>query len=211
MHVQVFTFNPFTENTYILYDESGDCAIVDPGCYTSAEEKILVDFIKDTKLKPVSLLNTHCHIDHILGNQFIANKYNLKLAANRLEVSNIKSALEYGPNYGLYLDNPPMPEIWLEGGKKTTFGKTTLEILFTPGHSAGSVCFYHPETKQVISGDVLFKGSIGRTDLPGGSMEVLMRSIYQELLPLGNEVVIYSGHGPATTIGNEKKYNSFLQ
>ena len=211
MEVAVFTFNEFSENTYLLYDATKSCIIVDPGCNTREEQQLFVDFIETNGLKPVKLVNTHCHIDHVLGNRFVLEKYGLELHAHRQEIPVLAAADISSKIYQINYD--PSPEIasFLEQGTFIEFGETKLEILFTPGHSPGSVSFYHKETKQLIGGDVLFQGSIGRTDLPGGDFDTLIASIKNQLFPLGEDVVVYSGHGPSTTIGSEQKLNPFLQ
>lgn len=211
MNVTTFTFNPFSENTYILSDETKECIIVDPGCYNATEQKQLTDYIEGASLTPVMLVNTHCHIDHILGNAFIAEKYQLPLEAHTGEDVVLEAGLISSQVYQIPYDPSPKIEKFLVPGEQVTFGKTVLEILFTPGHSPASVCLYHKETHQVIAGDVLFQGSIGRTDLPGGNYDTLINSIKTELLVLDDETVIYPGHGPSTTIGQEKRMNPFLQ
>jgi len=211
MEVAVFTFNEFSENSYILYDATKSCIIVDPGCNTREEQQLFSDFIESNGLKPVKLLNTHCHIDHILGNKYILEKYGLELIAHQKEIP-VLAAAEISANiYQINYD--PSPEIagFLEEGETVTFGESKLEVIFTPGHSPGSISFFHRESNQLIGGDVLFQGSIGRTDLPGGDFDTLISSIKNKLFPLGPDVVVYSGHGPSTTIGHEQKLNPFLQ
>lgn len=211
MHVKTFTFNDFLENTYILYDESQTCIIVDPGCNTREEKKELTDFIEDHDLTPVKLVNTHCHIDHILGNAFVSEKYQLPLCAHEGEKPVLESGKQVSVMYGIpYTPSPEIKE-YLAEGQEITFGNTTLSLLFTPGHSPASLCFYHEESKKLIAGDVLFQGSIGRTDLPGGDYDTLIRSIKTKLFILPDDVIVYPGHGPTTTIGHEKKYNPFFE
>lgn len=211
MQVKFFTFNPFSENTYILYDETKECVIIDPGCSNSAEEKQLAAFIEDNNLKPVKLLNTHGHIDHVLGNRFVAEKYNLELEAHKLEEAGILATDVYASNYGMHAPKSPTPAKYLDEGDKVKFGNTVLDILFTPGHSAGHIVFYSPEKKIIIGGDVLFRESIGRTDLPGGDYDTLIKSIKEKLFVLEDDIEVYPGHGPKTTIGYEKQYNPFLR
>lgn len=210
MTVKSFTCNPFAENTYILYDDTGECTIVDPGCYSQAEEKQLADFIDAKKLTPVRLINTHCHIDHIFGIPFVAKKYGLSLEIHQGELAVLKFASQMGMMYGTPVDDMPEPGHFLNEGDEVKFGNTTLEILFTPGHSPASICFYHRASQQLISGDVLFKDSIGRTDLPGGNYETLMQSIFTRLLVLEDEVKVYAGHMESTTIGDERRRNPFI-
>ena len=209
--VAKFTFNPFQENTYILYDETKECVIFDPGCYTEAERAELKQFIEEKELKPVRLINTHCHIDHVFGNKFVADTYGLLLEIHEGELPVLASVPQVCLMYGIPLPEPPPPAgKFLKEGETVEFGNTKLEILFTPGHSPASISFYCAASKLVIAGDVLFQGSIGRTDLPGGDFETLISSIKTQYYPLGDDVTIYPGHGPETTIGFEKENNPFL-
>jgi hydroxyacylglutathione hydrolase len=210
IQIASFVFNPFQENTYLLYDDSKECAIVDPGCYYPEEKKLLSGFIEENNLTPVKLLLTHTHIDHIMGNNYICAKYKLKIEMNELEAAMLKNAKMIGDMYGIAVEPSPDAEIFLSVSDTVRFGTSELKILFTPGHSVGSLCFYNVEQKFAIAGDVLFNESIGRTDLPGGDYETLMKSIHEKLFTLPDEVKIYPGHGPETTIGHEKKYNPFL-
>lgn len=210
-HVVRFTFNPFQENTYLLYDDTNECVIVDPGCYDAAEKQELVNFIAKNELKPVRLLNTHCHIDHVFGNKFVADTYGLQLEIHAGEVPVLDAVERVAMMYGIaYPEKSPAPGRFIEAGEEITFGNTTLKTLFTPGHSPASISFYCAAEKFVIAGDVLFERSIGRTDLPGGSMPVLLQSIREQFFPLGDEVKVYPGHGRATTVGEERKENPFL-
>ncbi len=211
IEIKSFTFNAFSENTYVLYDESKECVVIDPGCSHEAEELELTQFISDNHLKPIRLLNTHCHIDHILGNKFVADTYGLSLEANENEEDNVKRADTYAAMFGLgSLDTISISK-FLKEGDTIGFGHSKLEVLFTPGHSPGHVIFYDPIQKIMIGGDVLFRESIGRTDLPGGSYHTLIQSIQNKLFTLDDDIVVYPGHGPETTIGYEKQYNPFLQ
>lgn len=211
--VHHFTFNPFSENTYIVYDDSQQCIIVDPGCYTPAERQALSQFIQDHQLTPVGLLNTHCHIDHVLGNRYVAETYGLPLAIHEGELPVLEGMARVAQMYGIpNIQQSPdaSPEHYLEAGTTYTFGNTKLAVLFTPGHSPASVSLYCEEAGFLLAGDVLFQGSIGRTDLPGGNYATLMQSIDQQFLPLPNATVVYPGHGPATTIGVERQRNPFI-
>ena len=210
MHIHSLTFNPFLENTYLLYDDTGECVIVDPGCYGPQEERRLLETIQQMKLKPVLLLNTHCHIDHVFGNKFVAEQFNIPLAIHPDELPILNALAEYGRLFGVPTVPSPAPTAWLAPGESVRFGQTQLEVLFTPGHSPGHVTFHYVAGKQIISGDVLFRGSIGRTDLPGGDPTTLMKSIVDTLLPLGDEVQVYNGHGPMTTLGQERTRNPFI-
>lgn len=209
--VQPFTFNPVQENTYVVYNEKGECCIIDPGSYFASEEKALTDFIEHNGLKPVLLLNTHCHLDHIFGNRFVHKKYNLLLHIHSLE----KPVLEYGPisgqNWQMPFDNYDAEIIFIDEGQTVRIGDEELEILFTPGHSPGSISFYSRAHKFIISGDVLFQGSVGRTDLPGGDFTILEESIKTKLYTLPEDVIVHPGHGDTTTIGDEMKTNPFVK
>ncbi len=211
LQIKSFEFSPISENTYIVYNEFNECIILDPGCYYDAEKETLDKYINEKKLKPVHLLNTHCHLDHVFGNAHVAAKYNLVPQIHHLE----KQVLDFAPTSGLMYDLPftnyTGELIYLEPGKNIYLGEDRLHILFTPGHSPGSLSFYCEQAKFVLAGDVLFKGSIGRTDLPGGSMETLLASVKNHLFTLPEETIVYSGHGAPTTIGTEIRTNPFFQ
>jgi glyoxylase-like metal-dependent hydrolase (beta-lactamase superfamily II) len=211
LHIQSFTFNPVQENTYVLYNEKGAACIIDPGCYFSGEEQALKGFLEAHNLTPVLLLNTHCHLDHIFGNRFIHKTYGLTLHLHPLE----KQVLDLGPVSGqlwqLPFDNYDGDLHYINEGEGIQLGDDTLEILLTPGHSPGSVCFYNKEHRFLIGGDVLFNGSVGRTDLPGGDFKILEQSIKTKLYTLPDDVVVYPGHGEPTTIGKERRSNPFVQ
>lgn len=210
IQIEVMPFNPFQTNTYILHDETGECVIIDPSCYEKHEQKQLSDFIKEKKLKPVALLNTHCHIDHILGNNYVAKKYRLKPMTHRDSMIFLENSREYGRSFGFDVDRPIMPQRFLENGDEVNFGKQKLKAIHAPGHAAGSLCYYHEPSGSLFAGDVLFQNSIGRTDLPTGDHDTLIKSILQNLLTLPEDVTVYPGHGPSTNIGYEKKTNPYL-
>lgn len=210
MRLHRFTFNPFQENTYVLSDDTGACVIIDPGCHTLAEQHVLTQYIADNKLEPVRLLNTHCHIDHVLGNAFVGRTYALNPEIHHLESAILSSAPQVGVAFGIQVEPSPEAVAFLTPGHSLSFGETTLEILFAPGHSPGSVCFYHAGSELLIGGDVIFKQSIGRTDLPGGDFDTLMASIRDGLFKLPDATVVHPGHGDHTTIGYEKKHNPFV-
>ncbi len=206
------TFNPFQENTFIVYDETGECVIFDPGCYDDEERKALSAKVSGLQVRPVRLINTHCHLDHVFGNKYVADTYQLPLEIHEQELALLNAVPQICEMYGLPKPEPsPAPGNFLKEGETLEFGNTKLEMLFTPGHSPGSLSFYCREDKFIIAGDVLFYGSIGRTDLPGGEHGTLSNSIKTQLLPLGDDITVYSGHGPATRIGYERKNNPFLQ
>ncbi len=211
MEIQHFTFNPFQENTYLLINEKKECIIIDPGCYFEEERKQLQNYIEKEGLKVTRLLNTHCHIDHVLGNKLVVTTYGVGLEIHPLEKLLLDRSPEIGKMYNIPFDPSPEPVRFLEEGEKITFGDDELEVLLTPGHSPGSVCFYSSAGKFVIGGDVLFFQSIGRTDLPGGSHQTLLNSIREKLFVLPDDVTVYPGHGQSTTIGYEKQHNPFLQ
>lgn len=212
MKIQSFTFNFFAENTYVLYDDTKECVIIDPGCYFEEEKKQLADFIENNGLTPVMLLNTHCHIDHIFGNAYVADKYGIKFYCHALEEPWLKQAPVYGKSlYDVNVDIQPVPAGYLQDGDTVTFGNTTLEMLFAPGHSVGSIIFYNKEAKAAIVGDVIFHRSIGRTDLPGGSYPQLENSIKTKVYTLPEDTALYPGHMEPTTVGEEMLYNPFVK
>lgn len=211
LKLEKFTFNPFLENTYLLYDAEGNCAIIDPGCSNEKEKDILSSFISARGLKPCLLLNTHCHIDHVFGNAWVARKYKLHLQMNRLDLEILQNTVQYGLGFGLSVERSPEPGKFLEEGDVVTLGNDELEVVFTPGHSPGSICFIYHKAKFVVAGDVLFQMSIGRTDLPGGDHKTLLNSINDKLFTLPDDYQVHPGHGPATNIGFEKGHNPFLK
>jgi glyoxylase-like metal-dependent hydrolase (beta-lactamase superfamily II) len=211
LHIQSFTFNPVQENTYVLYNEKGAGCIIDPGCYFSGEEQALKGFLEAHNLTPVLLLNTHCHLDHIFGNRFIHKTYGLTLHLHPLEKQVLNLGPVSGQLWGLPFDNYDGDLHYINEGEGIQLGDDTLEILLTPGHSPGSVCFYNKEHRFLIGGDVLFNGSVGRTDLPGGDFKILEQSIKTKLYTLPDDVVVYPGHGEPTTIGKERRSNPFVQ
>lgn len=209
--VHTFTFNPFSENTFVLYDESGDCMIVDPGCYTTVEREELRSFIEQERLRPVRLVNTHCHLDHVFGNRWVSETWGLSLEIHRGELPLLQRLVDTARIYGVPgVEASPLPSRYIEPGEEICFGNTRLRVLFTPGHSPASICFYNELEEYVIAGDVLFLEGIGRTDLPGGDFDTLISSIRQQLFVLPETTLVYPGHGPATTIRHEMEFNPFL-
>jgi len=214
--VKAFTFNPVEENTYVLYNENKQCCIIDPGCYFENERAGLKTFIEKTGLKPVLLLNTHCHLDHVFGNKFVHDTWGLSLHIHEKEKPVLDFAPASGEMYQLPFENYDGELIYIKEGEKIKLGddeadSDRLEIRFTPGHSPGSVCFYSEADGFAIAGDVLFNGSIGRTDLPGGDFDTLINSIQTQLFTLPDETKVYPGHGPMTTVGFEKMNNPFVK
>ena len=212
MKIEKLTFNDFMENTFIVYDQTKECIIIDPGCYSQEEKDKLLSFIKSNKLKPTLLINTHCHIDHIFGNNFVNKIWDIELAINKLDLEILNSAHLVAQSYGFNNYEPsPLPSKYIKEGDFITFGQSKLKIIFTPGHAPGHISLYSQKDNFIISGDVLFMNSIGRTDLPGGDYEILIKTIKTKLLTLPEKTKVYCGHGPDTTIDNEKKNNPFLK
>ncbi|HBS86476.1 MAG: MBL fold hydrolase [Bacteroidetes bacterium GWF2_38_335] len=209
--VKKFIFNDFQENTYVLYDETGECVIIDCGCYYDDEQSKLKNFIADNKLKPVKILTTHGHIDHIPGNRFVKETYKIPIAMHQADQFLVDSVKAYGATFGFDVDEQPKADELINDGDTIRFGNSELIAFHVPGHSPGSIVFYNKQKQFIIAGDVLFYGSIGRTDLPGGSYETLISGIKSKLLVLPDEVLVYCGHGPETTIGAEKRGNPFLK
>lgn len=208
--VKIFTFNPVSENTYILYNEAKEAIIIDPGSYFEEEKEQVKNFIESNNLRLVQLLNTHCHLDHVFGNKWIYETYGLELFLHPNEEQVLSFAPQSAKTWGMPFENYQGPLHFLQNNDTIKFGDNELKVLLAPGHSPGSICFYSKEQKFVIGGDVLFKESIGRTDLPGGNYNALLQSIKQQLFVLPDDVKVYPGHGDVTTIGHEKKYNPFL-
>lgn len=210
IQIKTFTCNPYQENSYFLFDESRECVIVDPGMYTGDEQNAVLKYIAENRLKPVLLLNTHCHIDHVLGNKFIYDTYGLRPQFHHGEEIVLNAVVSYAPQMGIRYEVSPLPEIYLSEGGTIEFGTSKLDILFAPGHSPAHLCFYSPDDRFVVGGDVLFRESIGRTDLPGGNHDQLIQNIHDKLFTLPDDCTVYPGHGPSTTIGYEKTHNPFL-
>ncbi len=210
LKIKKFVFNPFQVNTYLLYDETGECVIIDAACSSHREQEELSAFISGQQLKPVMLLGTHAHIDHILGNAWVSETYDLPLFAHPDGDIYLTNAIDYAETFGLKLNKVCKPSFPLTDGQELSFGNSRLKVLHTPGHALGSVCFYCDDIPFVIAGDVLFYQSIGRTDLPGGDYDVLKNSIWSKLFVLPEQTLVYPGHGPETTIGSEKVSNPFV-
>jgi glyoxylase-like metal-dependent hydrolase (beta-lactamase superfamily II) len=209
--IKHFVFNPFQVNTYILSDDTGEAVIIDAACSTPKEEGFLSDYIEKQELTPKVLINTHGHVDHLLGANHVANMYNVPLHMHGDDVPLLERAREQAAMFGLELDDIPPVDNHLKDGDGIGFGDSLIKVLHVPGHSPGGIVLYSPVNKFVVAGDVLFHGSIGRTDLPGGDYNSLIEGIKNKLLALPDDVTVYSGHGPATTIGEEKNSNPFLR
>ncbi len=208
--IKIFTYGPFQQNMTVLWDETKECVIIDPAMYTPSDEKEFSSFLSEHDLKPVALLNTHCHIDHVMGNRFVAETYHLKVQAHALDVPTLEQAKLAAELYQINYTSSPDISIFLEEGQKINFGKSTLDILFTPGHAPGHVVFISHDQKFVINGDVLFRRSVGRVDLPGSNPKDLIKSIQEKMYKLPDDYEVYCGHGPNTTIGYEKENNPFV-
>jgi hydroxyacylglutathione hydrolase len=209
LKIQLFVFNPLQENTFVLFDETNECVVIDPGCADEAERYEIAEFISHNNLKIKFLLNTHCHVDHVLGNYFIKEKFKAPLLIHEKDLATLKAVKIYAPHYGFFQYDDSDPDGFLKEGDVVKFGNQSLSVLFVPGHAPGHIAFYDASNKYVIGGDVLFYNSIGRTDLPGGSFDVLINSIQQKFFSLPDDTTVYPGHGPETTIGYEKKTNPF--
>lgn len=211
MQIVQFTFNPLQENTLVVVDSNKNAVIIDPGCYFREEKEHLASFIEKNELKVLALLNTHAHLDHIMGNAFVKEKYGVDLYLHELDIPTLKMGEQSAHVYGLdQFENSPMPDKYLEEGQELKFGEISFEVIFGPGHAPGHVAFYNKDQSILINGDILFKGSYGRVDLPGGNFEDLKKSITEKLFKLPEETVVYCGHGPQTTIGAEKSSNPIL-
>lgn len=208
--VEKMTFSPFQENTYIVHDGK-HCVIIDPGCYESYEQKTLADFIETNGLTPIAILLTHAHLDHIFGVDFVQKKYNLEVYLHEKDLFTYHGSPMAAQLYGLqnYI-HPEVPTKLLNGTERLVFGEIEFQVMFTPGHSIGHVVYYNAAGNYVINGDVLFRGSYGRYDLPGGDFNTLQHTIINTMFALPEETLVYSGHGPETTIGIEKRSNPIL-
>jgi glyoxylase-like metal-dependent hydrolase (beta-lactamase superfamily II) len=212
MKVETFTFNGFQENTSIVYTAEKDAVIIDPGCYDQHEQEALVDFITSRDLTVHAVLNTHCHLDHIFGNAFCVAKYGVDLYAHKEELFTLGLAEKSAQLYGFPGFIPsPTPTVFIEDNEEIRFGTLVFQVIFGPGHAVGHVAFYNAPNKLLIGGDILFKGSFGRTDLPGGSMEILKKTIHERMFTLPEDTVVYPGHGPTTTIGEAQIHNYIWQ
>lgn len=210
--VHTLCFNAFQENTYIVSNEKNECVIIDPGCYSADEKQHLKAYVKTKNLNVLALLNTHCHIDHVLGNAFVKKEFKVDFYMHKDDLSVLNSVPNYAHVYGFEAyELSPEPDFYLEDKQQISFGEITFEVIFGPGHSPGHVAFYNAENELLIGGDILFRGSFGRVDLPGGNMETLKKTIHERMFTLPDNTTVYPGHGPETTIGVEKRTNYIFQ
>lgn len=205
-----FVFNSFGVNTYVLTDDTGKCLVIDPACQSKHEESVLASYITGNNLIPVGMVNTHFHVDHIVGNTFICEAFKMKPMCHKNSKMLWETAVEFGSVFGLNLENMIIPVDFISEGDRISYGNSFVEVLYTPGHADGSICLVNHAERFVIAGDVLFRDSIGRTDLPTGNFDVLYQSITAKLFTLPDDYTVYPGHGPETTIGYEKINNPFL-
>lgn len=210
VQIKIFVFNSFQENTFLLYDETNECVIIDAGCNEDHEYEKIDDFIKENNLTLKSIINTHCHIDHIMGNAYLVERYNVPSIAHKDDMPLIERSKDMAMAFGLNVQEPPVPNQFVNEGDEIKFGNTALLVKHVPGHSPGSIALYNKKDNFVIVGDVLFNGGIGRTDLPGGDYDTLISSINEKLFSLNGDVVVYPGHGENTTIANEMNSNPFF-
>ena len=212
LKIKSFEFNAFQENTFIVSDTENNAVIIDPGCYSRDEEQQLITYINQEQLKVVALLNTHAHIDHVLGNSFIKENFKVDYYLHKDDINTLNAVEQYASLYGFEgYRLSPQPDFLLEDESELVFGGIRMKVLHTPGHCPGHVVFYFQSEGIVINGDVLFNGSFGRTDLPGGNLEILKTSIFETMFELPEDTIVYCGHGPSTTIGAEKLNNYIHQ
>lgn len=209
--IAALTFNPFGENTYVIFDDTTkQCIIVDAGCYNKKEEQTLVNFITKNDLRPIMALNTHAHIDHVCGVDFVKNNWKVPFALHAQDIELLQAVPSYAQSMGFTVDVAPQVEIELSNNQEIKLGENIIKIIHTPGHTPGHISVYLPVEKTLLTGDTLFKESIGRTDLPGGDYPTIMRSIFEQIVPLGGSTVILPGHGPSSDLAHEMMYNPFL-
>ncbi|MDD4602591.1 MAG: MBL fold metallo-hydrolase [Bacteroidales bacterium] len=211
IRIEKMIFNTFQVNTYLLWDETAECIVIDPACYEEHEKKALENFLLKNKLTLVRNLNTHCHIDHVLGNDFIAQTYQIYPEYHKNAVPFFYTLKELASSFGYTVEQIPKPARFIEDNEIVRWGNSSLKVFFTPGHAEGSVCFYQEQQGFVITGDVLFKDTVGRTDMPTGDFDQLMNSIKTRLFTLPEQTIVYPGHGPETSIGYEMNNNPFIR
>ncbi len=210
LQIKRFVFNAFQVNTYVVYHPNGDALVVDPACYTAREQEELEHFLKGNSLNIKYVVNTHSHVDHVLGNGFLAREHNVIPMIHKAGIPFYHSMTHFANSYGFELDNPVMPEEFLEEGDDILLGDQIIKVAYSPGHANGSICLVYEAGKWIITGDLVFHGSIGRTDLPTGNLELLLSSVRRVILPHADDFVLYPGHGQQTTVGFERRNNPFL-
>lgn len=211
MKIARLIFNPLQENTYVVWDDTLEAVVIDAGNMSEKENATLEQFLSERGLKPVYALNTHGHFDHLMGVEFLRSRYGAKFAVSSKDKFLVESAKQNAAMFGIGEGNiVEVIDVDLEGMESIKFGQTELQIITTPGHTPGHVVFYEPQAKVLFTGDTLFRESIGRTDLPGGDYSWIMNSILEKIMPLGDEVQVYPGHGDTTDIGHESMYNPFV-
>ncbi|MBR2398492.1 MAG: MBL fold metallo-hydrolase [Alistipes sp.] len=211
MKIARLIFNPLQENTYVVWDESLEAVVIDAGNMSERENATLEQFLSERGLTPVYALNTHGHFDHLMGVEFLRQRYGAKFAVSSKDKFLVENATQSAELFGIRAgDMPEKIDVDLEGMQSISFGQSELQIISTPGHTPGHVAFYEPNAKILFTGDTLFRESIGRTDLPGGDYSWIMKSILEKIMPLGDEMKVYPGHGETTDIGHESMYNPFV-
>jgi hydroxyacylglutathione hydrolase len=210
MHMICFRFRQYNENSYLVYDETGECILIDPGCYSAEEKKQITDTIEALKLRPVTVVNTHCHIDHVFGNKYMMDRYQIPLHLPQGEVRFLEVMPQFAAKFGFDFQPVPKNYCFLKEGTDLSFGNSRLNVLSTPGHSPDSVSLVSFGSKLIFGGDVLFRNRIGRTDLAGGNYKTLVKSIQEKLFLLGDDMHVFSGHGPSTQIGYERETSKFI-
>lgn len=224
IHTEYFTFNAFQERCTVIWDESGSCAFVDPGCSNKAECDSVTAFVTTKGLKPECIMLTHAHLDHIYGMDYLAHEYGIPVYIHKDEIFTIEQTNPYVCGaFGLPLPDTAMitslssPEesdgarvVFIGEGDKIKVGSLDFEVIETPGHTTGGVCYLERTEKVLFSGDTIFAGAIGRTDHPGGDYDMLMKSIFEKLLHLEGETAVIPGHGPLTDISTERMTNPFF-
>jgi hydroxyacylglutathione hydrolase len=210
LNVICFRFQHYNENTYLAIDSTRECVVIDPGCYSEAEKNELLDYIQSKDLKLTAVLNTHCHIDHVFGNAFLMKQFSVPLHLPEGELRFLEAMPQFALRFGFQFEQAPKEYCFLKEGKRIHFGKSSLEIISTPGHSPDSMSFFSSQDNLVFGGDALFRNRIGRVDLPGGNYETLCNSIKTKLFPLGDDVTVFSGHGVSTNMGYEKDTSRFI-
>lgn len=211
MEVKIFVFNPFQENTYLVFDKTNEAVVIDAGCSNNSELEMVTRYIEDKNLKVKHLINTHCHLDHVLGVSQLKHLYSARFMAHIADKPLLEALDDQARMFSVKNTETPMVDQFFADGDEITFGESSFRVIHTPGHTRGGVCFYAEQHKVIFTGDTLFSGSIGRADLPGGSYNSLIESISTKLFTLPHDVTVYSGHGPSTSIGYEKLHNPFFK